>query len=77
MLNYCCFLSKFRVSEKMEKKPKPQNGKKFKNNKFSKNKKFPTKDKPKPKKLDLLKENINKLRSQYDNIDTKTLQAFR
>ena len=59
----------------MEKKPKPQNGKKFK--KFSKNRKFPTKDTPKPKKLDLLKENINKLKSQYENIDTKALQSFR
>ena len=57
----------------MEKKDKLKN-KKFKHKKFS----HPKKDeKKKVKKIDTIKENINKLTSRYEELDTKTIKTFR
>ena len=58
---------------RMEKKDKFKN-KKFKHKKFS----HPKKDeKKKVKKIDAIKENINKLTSRYEELDTKSLKTFR
>ncbi|XP_023348850.1 probable ATP-dependent RNA helicase DDX10 [Eurytemora carolleeae] len=56
----------------MEKKDKFKN-KKFKHKKFSHPKK---EEKKKVKKIDTMKENINKLTSRYEEIDTKTIKTF-
>ena len=66
-------LGNLNVSEEMEKKDKFKN-KKFRHKKFSHPKK---EEKKKVKKIDTMKENINKLTSRYEEIDTKTIKTFR